>query len=424
MLKKLQDNFSKINKSKDAKTLMANFGYLSLLQVAGYIFPLITIPYLARVIGVDSFGKIAFAAAILVWIENFTDWGFNFTATRDVAQNRNNKEKVSEIFSNVIWAKIFLMFIAFGILLLLIWFIPTFKENSTVILVSFLMIPGNIIFPQWMFQAFERMRYITILSFLAKLFFTLAVFLFIKEKSDFILQPLFTSLGSIFSGIIALYFILVRWKIKLKRPSFKTIFNAIKESTDVFINNLMPNLFGSFSTILLGFWGGSVSTGILDAGAKFQRVAKGFMEILSRTFYPFLSRRIDKHDLYVKINTYTALLISITLFLAAPLIIKLFYTPEFYEGIIVLRIVSFSILFHSLINTYGTNYMILQGHERSLRNITVIWSLIGFAITFPLVYYFDYIGAALTSTVTRGLLGGSIMWRARRIKKGREPFKK
>ncbi len=422
MLKKLQDNFSKINKSKDAKTLMANFGYLSLLQVAGYIFPLITIPYLARVIGVDSFGKIAFAAAILVWIENFTDWGFNFTATRDVAQNRNNKEKVSEIFSNVIWAKIFLMFIAFGILLLLIWFIPTFKENSTVILVSFLMIPGNIIFPQWMFQAFERMRYITILSLLAKLFFTLAVFLFIKEKSDFILQPLFTSLGSIFSGIIALYFILVRWKIKLKRPSFKTIFNAIKESTDVFINNLMPNLFGTFSTILLGFFGGAVSNGILDAGKKFQRVAKGFMEILSRTFYPFLSRRIDKHDLYVKINTYTALLISITLFLAAPLIIKLFYTPEFYEGIIVLRIVSFSILFHSLINTYGTNYMILQGHERSLRNITVIWSLIGFAITFPLVYYFDYIGAALTSTVTRGLLGGSIMWKAKRIKKNKGAF--
>lgn len=422
MLKKLQDNFSKINKSKDAKTLMANFGYLSLLQVAGYIFPLITIPYLARVIGVDSFGKIAFAAAILVWIENFTDWGFNFTATRDVAQNRDNKEKVSEIFSNVIWAKTLLMLIAFGILLLMIWLIPTFKENSSILLVSFLMIPGNIIFPQWMFQAFERMRYITILSLIAKLFFTLAVFLFIKEKSDFILQPLFTSLGSIFSGIIALYFIIVRWKIKLKRPSFKTIFNAIKESTDVFINNLMPNLFGSFSTILLGFWGGSVSTGILDAGAKFQRVAKGFMDILSRTFYPFLSRRIDKHDTYVKVNTFTALLISITLFLAAPLIIKLFYTPEFYEGIIVLRIVSFSILFHSLINTYGTNYMILQGHERSLRNITVIWSLIGFAITFPLVYYFDYIGAALTSTVTRGLLGGSIMWKAKRIKKNKGAF--
>lgn len=416
-MKRIKKHISSIRKSKDGRTLVANFGYLSLLQIAGYIFPLITIPYLARVIGVDGFGKIAFAAAVLVWFENFADWGFNFTATRDVAQNRKDIEKVSEIFSNVIWAKTLLTFVAFILLSILIWLIPTFRENSIILLVSFLLLPSNILFPQWMFQAFERMRYITILSLLAKLLFTLAVFVFIKEKSDFILQPLFTSLGAMLSGLIAMYFIIGKWGVKLKKPSLKLIFSAIKDSTDVFINNLMPNLFGTFSTILLGFFGGAISNGILDAGKKFQRISKSFLEILSRTFYPFLSRRIDKHDLYVKINSYTALLISIMLFIAAPLIIKLFYTPEFYDGIKVLRIVAFSILFHSWINIYGTNYMILQGYERPLRNITLIWSLIGFAITFPLVYYLDYIGAALTSTITRGLLGGSIMWKAKRIKR-------
>ena len=137
----LKKHINQIKKSKDGRTLAANFGYLSLLQVAGYIFPLVTIPYLARVIGVAGFGKIAFAAAVLVWFENFTDWGFNYTATRDVALNRDNIEKVSEIFSNVIWAKFLLMIIALGLLLLLIQIIPIFRQNSTILLISFLIIP-------------------------------------------------------------------------------------------------------------------------------------------------------------------------------------------------------------------------------------------------------------------------------------------
>ena len=93
---------NRIRSSKEGKTVFANLGYLTLLQVAGYVFPLITMPYLARVIGADGFGKIAFATAVVVWFQTVADWGFNLTATRDVAQNRYDKNVVSRIFSNVL----------------------------------------------------------------------------------------------------------------------------------------------------------------------------------------------------------------------------------------------------------------------------------------------------------------------------------
>ena len=93
----------KIHNSNEARNVIQNFAWLSLLQVAGYIFPLITIPYLAVTIGVEGFGKIAFASAVIIWFQTIADWGFNYTATRDVAQNRNDREKVSKIFSNVLW---------------------------------------------------------------------------------------------------------------------------------------------------------------------------------------------------------------------------------------------------------------------------------------------------------------------------------
>lgn len=417
MQDKINKGLKKINGSKDGKTLLTNFGYLSLLQIAGYIFPLFTLPFLARVIGVDNFGNIAFAAAVIVWFQTIADWGFNFTATRDVAQHREDKEKVSQIFSNVFWARCVLMVLSFILLCGIIFLVPKFRENQTILLITFLIVPGQIMFPDWFFQALEKMKYITILNIVSKLIFTIAVFVFIKEKSDFVLQPLLTSLGYLFSGFFAMYIILFRWKYKLQKPVFSEVFRTIKGSTDVFLNNLVPNLYNSFSTILLGFFGGVIANGKLDAGGKFVGISQQFMGVISRTFFPFLSRRIDKHHLYVKINLYLSLVVTAVLFLFAPLLIKLFFTPEFYDAIPVLRIMSFSILFLALSNIYGTNYMIIEGHEKQLRNITLLSSLIGFTLSFPLIYIFDFIGAALTVTLTRGILGLTIMWKAQKIQK-------
>lgn len=420
MKDKISKKVKEIKGSKDARTLISNFGYLSLLQVAGYVFPLITIPYLAKVIGVDSFGKIAFASAVVVWFQTIADWGFNFTATRDVAKNRDDQEKVSEIFSNVLWARMLLAVFSFVLLYIAILFIPEFKENKTILLITFLLIPGHILYPDWFFQAIEKMKYITIFNLLSKLLFTILIFVFIKKKSDFILQPLFTTLGYIVSGVIAMYLITVKWKIKIKPPRIKDILKTIKGSTDVFINNITPNLYNSFSIVLLGFWGGPVANGLLDASRKFTSIAHQFVNIISRTFFPFLSRKIGKHTVFAKIYLTIAVLLSLALFIFASFLIKLFFTSEFYDAIVVLRIAAISIFMIALSKVYGANYMLIEGYEKELRNITIISSLIGFAISFPLIYLYGYIGAAITITLTQSILGLSIANKGMKIKRNKE----
>lgn len=416
MLSKLKQLFGRLKQSKDGRTLVANFGYLSLLQVASYVFPLITMPYLARVIGAEGFGKIAFAAAIMVWFQTIADWGFCYTATRDVAKNRDDKEKVSEIFSNVLWARILLMFVSFVVLSVCVLIIPKLRENADVIMISFLMIPGHIMFPDWFFQAMERMKYITILNIVSKTLFTVAIFLFIKERQDYILQPLFTSLGFVISGIIAMYYILIKWKIRLRISSFKTVLRTIKSSTDVFINNIVPNFYNAFTSILLGFIGGDVANGLLDAGKKFVYVAESLLSVLSRTFFPFLARKGEKHSLYAKINLTISILIATCLFIFAPLIIRCFFSSEFENSIVVLRIVSVSIVSLSLKNIYAFNYMILRGYEKQSRNIMIICSFIGFLLAFPLVYRYSYIGASIVYVVTLSLMGICSMVFVKRIK--------
>lgn len=416
-MNKLRAKISQVAKNKDAKAVAGNFMWLSVLQVASYAFPLITMPYLARVIGVDGFGKIAFASAIMLWIQTIADWGFNLTATRDVAQNRDNHQKVSDIFSNVLWARCLLMLLSLGVLLLLIGVVPKFRNEWEVILVTFLMIPGHILFPDWFFQAVEKMKYITILNVLMKFIFTVAVFLFIKQPEDYILQPFFTSLGYVISGIIALYFILVKWGVKLQKPNWNATLQTIKSSTNVFINNLAPNLYNSFSTVLLGFFGGGVANGIYDGGIKFFNIGNQLLHIFTRTFFPFLSRKPEKHSLFVLISLSVSILMAFVLFAIAPWIVSIMLSPEFANSATVLRILAISYIFLSLSDIYGSCYLIVNKKERILRKITIGCSLVGFVVAWPLIYFFSYIGAALTVAISRLLLATTTLIIAKRIMK-------
>ena len=415
MKAKIKQLTSDFKKSKDSKSLASNFGYLMIMQITGYIFPLLTIPYLARVIGVEGFGKIAFAAAIIIWFQTITDWGFSYTATRDVARNRDNLEKVSEIFSNVLWAKSLLALISFIILFIVTESIPYLKDNQILLFITFILVPAKILFADWFFQAIEEMRFITIFDLISKAICTACIFIFIKEKPDFILQPLFLSLGSILVGLVSLYLIVFKWKVRILPPKYKEVLLTLKNSKDVFINNIVPNFYNSFSSVLLGFWGGSVANGLLDAGGKFANIAQQFINIFSRVFFPFLSRRSDKHSVYAKINITISIVSSIVLVLIAPFVIKIFFTPEFYQSIIVLQIMACSLVFLALSSTYGVNYMIIHGYEKSLRNITIISSLIGFILCFPLIYLYNFLGAAITVTLTRAIIGLSIMFKAKAI---------
>ena len=249
------------------------------------------------------------------------------------------------------------------------------------------------------------MKYITILNLLFKLLFTLSIFLVVKEKDDYLWQPILISLGYVVCGMISMYIILVRWKIELNRFSFAKVMKTIRGSTDVFINNLTPNLYNSFSVMLLGFCGGSQANGLLDGGNKFVNIATQFQTTLSRAFFPYISRKEDKIGLFARINNICSILLCVILFVFAPTIIHLMLSEEFEGSIVILRLLAISLIFTGLSNTYGTNYLIVRHKEKILRNLTLISSVIGFVLAIPLVYYFSVVGAALTILISRGILG-------------------
>lgn len=405
MLKKIK---SKIG-NKDAKVLIGNFISLSILQLLNFIFPIITLPYLSKVIGVEKFGILAFANAIIIFFYTFTEYGFNYTAVRDVSKNRENHIVVSKIFNTVLFSRIILMLISLVILLSLFIFSSKIQEYQTVILLTFLTVPGYILFPEWFFQAMEKMKYITIINVLSKTIFTALIFVVVRKESDFIYVPLLTAAGFILSGSIAIYYVYFKFNIKFCFPGFKEIRSTIKSSTSMFISLILPNLYTSLSIIFLQtFWGKS-ATGIFDGGNKFIALSQQITNILSRTFYPFLARRIDKHRLYEIISFSTSILISLCLFFGASIIVKFFYTDEFLDAVIVLKILAFSPIFLFMMNAYGTNYLVLINKESVLRNIIICCSFFGLLLSYILISKYSFIGAA-TSIVSVWIIRGLVTW--------------
>ena len=178
----------------------------------------------------------------------------------------------------------------------------------------------------------------------------------------------------------------------------------------------MPNLYNSFSVMLLGFFGGSVANGIYDGGNKFPTIFYQLQSVLSRSFFPFLSRRPNKHHIYARLNISLSILGTLLLIVFAPWIIKWLLGSDFEQSVGVMRILSCSVIFLAMSYTYGANYVIILHKEKQLRNLTITASLIGMCAAIPLVYYFSYIGAAITVVFCRGLLGIGSYILAKRIK--------
>ena len=387
----------------------SNFVSLSVLKVVGYIFPMIVLPYLARVIGVNKFGELAFAASVVVFFEALVDYGFNYTATRDVSKNKDDLEYVSKVFSTVMTARLILVLISLVLLVLCILIFPIFQDNKVILLLTFSYVIGYSLFPEWIFQAIEKMKYITILNIVSKSVFTLLVFFFIREEEDYFFQPLLTAIGFLVSGIISLLVLRRKFNIVFIQPSFIEIKEIFSSSTNMFVSLFLPNLYTNFSVVFLKNLGGDFATGIYSAGSKFVGLIEQVMQVLSRTFYPFLARRIDKHDVYIKIGLVFSLFSSVFLFFSADFLIHFFFTAAFEEAILVVKWMSISPFFLFLMNTYGPNYLVLVGKEAVLRNIIIACSIIGFLMILILTPKYGYLGVAFTITFVWGVRG-TLTW--------------
>ena len=309
MINKLKRLFN----TEDKKRLLSNFLSLSILQGANYLLPLITLPYLVRVLGPEKFGLIMFAQAFIQYFVILTDYGFNLSATREISIHRDNKEKVSEIFSSVMIIKFSLLIISFIILTFIVFSFEKFRKDWLIYYLTFGMVVGQVLFPIWFFQGIEKMKYITFLNILAKSIFTIAIFVFVHKISDYIYVPLLNSLGFIIAGILALLIVFKGFKTNFHIPNHSIIFNYLKESTQFFLSRISVSLYTISNTFTIGLFLGNTMAGLYSIAEKIYYALIGIYQPLNDVLYPYMSKK--KNISFFKKIFFVVLILSILLWL-------------------------------------------------------------------------------------------------------------
>ena len=141
------------------KTILANFSYLSLLQVFAILFPLLTYPYLLRVIGLELYGVIIFAQSIINYVSLVINFGFNMSGARNVATYKQDRARLSRIVTSIYWCKFILWLVCLVLYLSVISMVPFFEDHYWVYILSFLLTFNELMLPIWFFQGIEKMKY-------------------------------------------------------------------------------------------------------------------------------------------------------------------------------------------------------------------------------------------------------------------------
>lgn len=316
----------KIIKKQDNKTLVENFFSLAVLQGANYLLPLITLPYLVRVLGPEKYGLVMFAQAFLQYFVVLTDYGFDLSATREISLHRQNKQKITEIFSAVILIKLLLMVFSFIVLLVIVFSFKKFAAEWELYLLTFGFVVGNVLFPVWFFQGMERMRFVTLLNITAKLIFTVLIFVFIREVSDYILVPLFNGLGFLVAGLISLWLVFRRFGIRWKPVTLPVIIFHLKDSFHFFFSRISLSLMTVTNTFVLGLLTSNTLVGYYAAAEKIIKAVESLVQPVVQSLYPYMSR-ISNIKLYKRI-----LLVGILFGLFISAIIFLF--GDFISGLV------------------------------------------------------------------------------------------
>ena len=267
--------------------------WLFALQGLSYIFPMLVWPYLGKTLGATTFGLISFAFALSQTLMIIVDFGFNMTATKDISLHKEDKQTISQIFSTTLTAKILLLFIAFGILCIVLSRQP-FKPYRTVSFVMFLMVVANTFSFHWLYQGIGKLHLvILILSFTRIL--SLPFFLYVKTSNDVILASLLVVAPYVVSsiGVIGMTF-----KLKLihfVQSSFNNVLICLKDSFPIFISTAISSFYALIFPVILGYFATQQEVGIYGFSEKIMRSGTTlFLIPCLQILFPYLSRIAQK----------------------------------------------------------------------------------------------------------------------------------
>jgi len=280
-------------KGRLKKEAVKNGTWLYLLQMFNTVVPLLTLPYITRIIGANQYGVFSIAINIIGYYQVFVEYGFGMSATRKVALLDNKSEKINRIFTTVLISRCFLLAICF----ILTAGYVAFNRNEILqclcLLILMIMLFGNCIQLNWLFQGMQQMQYISIISIVSRIISVSLIFTLVKTSEDLLIYCLLYSVSPFISGILGIIIAKRTFHIRLIKIKWCDVWEELRSGWYVFTTQISSKVFGVIGITFMGIFASNTEVGIYSAIQKIPNIMMMAWVPISQVVYPISSKKME-----------------------------------------------------------------------------------------------------------------------------------
>ena len=406
------------------KNIFKDFLSVSLIQGLNYLVPLLLMPYVVRRLGPEYYGLVSFSQSFILYFTLIINYGFDLSATREVAKAIGDPQKQAEIFNEIFQVKLMLFLVSTVLFFLILFLSPQLKAHTALHMVSYFSTIGAVLFPMWFFQGINQLKVATIFNFSAKLFMAILVVISVHNASDYIQYNGAVSAAQVVLGVSSFGYIFWRYKIDVHVLQWKQIFNILKQGLSLFLSMVVINFYTATNVVLLGFLSSNTAAGYFAGTSKVIAVVMTVMLMpLSFILYPKIAHAIhqDKEkgiELLQKtiwISLGMGLGMSAIIFIGSKWIILLLFGASFLPAQNSLQIMSILPLLIALSNAFGIQGMLNFKMDKAFLKITALGAVLCVGLNFLLIPLYQHNGTACAWVITECFITGAVYFYLKKI---------
>ncbi len=396
--------------------LAQNSAALYGVQFCRKLFPLFTVPYLTRVLNPSGWGTVAFVLSMAEILTLVIEFGFNYSATREISRERNNRQNCREIMGGVLGAQTLLLMVAIGLATVFSHYVPLLRNQPILVVTGLAYAAAQGCTPLWFFQGLERLRLAASLEIGAKFVALCGVFLLVRSPQDgwkvVALQAAAAGVST-FAGIA----LAVR-SFGFRFPSYGLVRDALHRGWPLFVFRSAESLYGVANIFLLGLFAPAAVVGYFATAEKITKAMFGLLNPIRESLYPRLTYLVASSEQAavklarrgVAVMVSGGFILSAVLLVMAPWFIKLLAGPNFVPAVPVLRLYSILPLLLSITYSVGLQWLLPIGRDQVVNRIILGGGLLNLVISCVLAPHFGAMGMATSVLLAELYVCVNMVW--------------
>ena len=387
-------------------SIKKNFLYSSFLTTANYIFPLLTFPYVSRVLGVTNIGICNFVDSIINYFIIFSMMGVNTVGIREVAACKGDKQKLSEVFSGLFWLNTITTIGALIILAVSVLTVEQLRVHWEMMTVGAVKLVTNYMLVEWLYRGLEQFKFITIRTIIVKMVYVVCVFVFVRQQNDMLVYYMLTALMVAANAFINIIYSKHYVTLFVRGVKFR---QYLRHFLFLGVYVLLTKMYTTFNITYLGFVAGETEVGYYTTASKFFSILIALFSAFTGVMLPrmssFLSEgKVDEFRYYlsksVEILFWFSVPVAILAMVYAPVIIRIVAGAGYEGAVFPMRIIMplmMIIGYEQIIIVQGL--MPLKQDKSILRN-SILGALSGIILNIALVSSFKSVGSSVVWIVS------------------------